>query len=367
MTFRPDRPYNDLPSLPPREDVETKAVLKACIAARASLAELRVSGQLIPNQSVLINSIPLLEAQASSEIENIVTTTDRLFRFANEAGDQADPATKEALRYRTALSEGFQSLRQRPVSTSTAVAVCRRIKGVDLDIRSTPGTALMNEATGAVIYTPPEGQELLRSKLANWERYIHEAEEIDPLVRLAVMHYQFEAIHPFIDGNGRTGRILNLLYLVDKGLLDIPVLYLSRYIIGNKRAYYDRLLAVTTQDAWEEWILYMLDAVRETADWSTARIRAIRDLLDQTAERIRRDLPKLYTRELAEVIFVNPYCRISDLVQAGIAKRQAASVYLKALTGNGLLQEVKAGRENLYINPALLALLRDRPAEQADR
>lgn len=360
MSFRPDTPYNTLPALPPRADVESKAVLKACISARAALAELRVSGQLIPNQSVLINSIPLLEAQASSEIENIVTTTDRLFRFANEPGDRADPATKEALRYRTALSEGFQSLKTRPVSTSTAVAVCRRIKGVDLDIRTTPGTTLMNEATGAVIYTPPEGQALLRDKLANWERYIHDAEEIDPLIRLAIMHYQFEAIHPFIDGNGRTGRILNLLYLVDKGLLDIPVLYLSRYIIGHKRAYYDRLLAVTTDGAWEDWILYMLQAVRETADWSTARIRAIRDLLDETAARIRRDLPKIYSRELAEVIFVNPYCRISDLVQAGIAKRQAASVYLKALVEAGLLQEVKAGRENLYINPALLSLLSDR-------
>lgn len=360
MTFRPDLPYNDLPPLPPKADVETKAVLKACIAARASIAELRVSGQLIPNQSVLINSIPLLEAQASSEIENIVTTTDRLFRFANESGDRADPATKEALRYRTALHEGFQSLKTRPVSTTTAVAVCRRIKGVDLDIRSTPGTALLNEATGAVIYTPPEGQEQLRSKLANWERYIHEAEDIDPLIRLAVMHYQFEAIHPFIDGNGRTGRVLNLLYLVDKGLLDIPVLYLSRYIIGNKRAYYDRLLAVTTHGAWEDWILYMLDAVRETSNWSTARIRTIRDLLDQSAERIRRDLPKIYSRELAEIIFVNPYCRISDLVDTGIAKRQTASAYLKALVENGLLEEVKAGRENLYVNPALLALLRDR-------
>ncbi|MGV0908416.1 protein adenylyltransferase Fic [Martelella sp. FOR1707] len=360
MSFQPDTPYNALPPLPPREDVESKAVLKACINARAALAELCVSGQLIPNQSVLINSIPLLEAQASSEIENIVTTTDRLFRFANEPAERADPATKEALRYRTALNEGFQSLKTRPISTSTAVAVCRTIKGVDLDIRTTPGTALMNEATGAVIYTPPEGQALLRDKLANWERYIHEAEEIDPLIRLAVMHYQFEAIHPFIDGNGRTGRILNLLYLVDKGLLDIPVLYLSRYVIGHKRAYYDRLLAVTTDGAWEAWILYMLQAVRETADWSTARIRAIRDLLDETAARIRRDLPKIYSRELAEVIFVNPYCRISDLVQAGIAKRQAASVYLKALVEAGLLQEVKAGRENLYINPALLALLSDR-------
>ncbi|ASV88468.1 adenosine monophosphate-protein transferase SoFic (plasmid) [Ochrobactrum quorumnocens] len=333
-------------------------MLKACIAA---LAELRVSGQLIPNQSVLINSIPMLEAQASSEIENIVTTTDRLFRFANEAGNQADPATKEALRYRTALNEGYLSVRNRPVSTSTAVAVCRTIKGVALDIRSTPGTALMNETTGAVIYTPPEGQELLRDKLANWERYIHEAEEIDPLIRLAVMHYQFEAIHPFTDGNGRTGRVLNLLYLVDKGLLDIPVLYLSRYIIGNKRAYYDRLLSVTTHGAWEDWILYMLEAVRETAEWSTTCIRAIRDLLDQTAGRMRRAPPKIYSRELAEVIFVNPYCRIGDLVEAGIAKRQAASVYLKALVDDGMLHEMKAGRENLYINPALLALLSDRP------
>ena len=220
----------------------------------------------------------------------------------------------------------------------------------------------MNEATGAVIYTPPEGEKTLRDKLANWERYIHEAEDIDPLIRLAVMHYQFEAIHPFTDGNGRTGRILNLLSLVDQDLLDIPVLYLSRYIIGNKQAYYDRLLGVTTHSAWEAWILYMLEAVRETADWSTARIRAIRDLLDQTAEQMRCELPKIYSRELAEVIFVHPYCRIGDLVEAGIAKRQAASVYLKALVESGLLQEMKSGRENLYINPALLALLSDRPA-----
>jgi Fic family protein len=367
MPFHPDRPYNDLPPLPPDKDVETKAVLKACIAARATLAELQVSGRLIPNQAVLINSIPLLEAQASSEIENIVTTTDRLFRFANEAVNQADPATKEALRYRTALSEGFHTLKQRPMSTSTAIAVCRTIKGAELDIRATPGTALISEATGAVVYTPPEGQALLRDKLANWERYIHEAEDIDPLIRLAVMHYQFEAIHPFTDGNGRTGRVLNLLYLVDKGLLDIPVLYLSRYIIGDKRSYYDRLLAVTTDGAWENWILYMLEAVCETAGWTTARIRAIRDLLDGTAERVRGELPKIYSRELVEVIFVHPYCRIGDLVSAGIAKRQTASVYLKTLVGHGLLQEVTAGRENLYINPALLALLSDKPPHAKSR
>lgn len=359
MLFNPALPFNNLPALPPKQDIETKSILKACIEARASLAELRVSSQLISNQSILINSIPLLEAQASSEIENIITTTDRMFRYSNEHSEQADPATKEALRHGTALNEGFHSLKERPVSTSTAVSVCRRIKGFNIDIRSAPGTAIMNEQTGAMIFTPPEGQELLRSMLSNWERYIHEAEDIDPLIRMAVMHYQFEAIHPFSDGNGRTGRALNILYLVDKGLLDIPVLYLSRYIIENTRAYYDRLIAVTMKGDWEDWILYMLQAVRETSDWSTARILAIRDLLNQTANRIRHDLPKIYTRELAEIIFVNPYCRISDLVDAGIAKRQSASVYLKALVENDLLEEVKAGRENLYINTALLRLLSD--------
>lgn len=231
---------------------------------------------------------------------------------------------------------------------------------MELDIRNTPGTALMNDATGAVIYTPPEGEDLLREKLANWERYIHEAEDTDPLIRLAVMHYQFEAIHPFVDGNGRTGRVLNLLYLVDKGLLDIPVLYLSRHIIQNKPIYYRYLLEVTTLGAWEQWVLFMLEAVKTTAQWTTNRIRSIRDLLERTAEQMRQNIPKIYTRELAELIFVNPYCRISDLVDSGVAKRQTAATYLKAMVSEGLLEEVKIGRENLYINPALLALLSER-------
>jgi Fic family protein len=179
MPFRPGRPYNDLPLLPPDRDIETKPVLKACIGARAAIAALKTAGELIPNQSVLINSIPLLEAQASSEIENIVTTTDRLFRFANEAASPPDSATKEALRYRTALHQGFQMLEKRPVSTAMAIDVCRTIKGVDLDIRATPGTALLNDATGEIIYSPPDGRDLLNEKLSNWERYIHEAEDID--------------------------------------------------------------------------------------------------------------------------------------------------------------------------------------------
>ena len=362
MPFLPDRPYNDLPQLPPARDIETRTVLKACIEARAALAEVKVAGQLIPNQAVLINSIPILEAQASSEIENIVTTTDRLFRFANEVGNQADHATKEALRYRTALYEGFLMLKKRPISTTMAVQICRTIKGVDMDIRSTPGTALMNDATNTVVYTPPEGNNLLREKLSNWERYIHEAEEVDPLIRMAVMHYQFEAIHPFTDGNGRTGRVLNLLFLVEMGLIDIPVLYLSRYIIRNKQDYYRLLLQVTTDAKWEDWILYMLNAVRDTSAWTTTKIRSIRELLEKTAETMRDRVPKIYSRELAEIIFVQPYCRIGDLVDAGIAKRQSASVYLKALAGIGVLEERKAGREKLFINPALLRLLSDQPS-----
>lgn len=357
MVFDPNRPFNDLPDLPPASETETKAILRSCIAARAALAELRVSGNLIPNQAMLINSIPLLEAQASSEIENIVTTTDRLFRYANDAAGRADPATKEALRYRTALHRGFEMLRRRPVSTAMAVEICRTIKGVGLDIRTTPGTTLVNDATDEVIYTPPEGEYVLRGKLANWERYIHEAEEIDPLIRLAVMHYQFEAIHPFVDGNGRTGRVLNLLYLVDKGLLDIPVLYLSRHIIRNRVLYYRHLLEVTTRQDWEAWILFFLEAVRTTAEWTTAKIRAIRELLDETGAGIRQRMPKIYSRELADLIFVHPYCRIGDVVKADIAKRQTAAVYLKALAAEGLLEEIRAGRENLYINPPLLTLL----------
>lgn len=358
MNFRPDRPFNDLPPLPPAADVESRPILKACIEARAALAQLKAAGDLIPNQTVLINTIPILEAQASSEIENIVTTTDRLFRFADRAAEaQADPATKEALRYRTALHEGFMQLAKRPITTATVIQICRTIRGVEMDIRSTPGTALANEATGKVIYTPPEGQSRLRDLLANWERYLHEHEETDPLIRMAVAHYQFEAIHPFTDGNGRTGRVLNLLFLVEKELLKLPVLYLSGYIIRHKADYYRLLLKVTTESAWEAWILFMLRAVLETARWTTAKITAIRNLLGKTAETIRRKAPKVYTRELAELIFVQPYCRINNLVDAGIAQRQSASVYLKKLAEIGVLEERKVGREKMFVNPEFLRLL----------
>lgn len=356
MPFDPTRPYNDLPLLPPKVELETRAVLKACIDARAALAELKQAGALIPNQAVLINTIPLLEAQSSSEIENVVTTTDRLFEFADR-NDAADPATKEALRYRTALRQGFDDLKRRPLSTATAVRICRTIKGVDVDVRRTPGTALVSERTGKVIYTPPVGERLIRDLLANWESFIHDASAIDPVVRLAVQHYQFEAIHPFIDGNGRTGRVLNLLFLVEQHLLDLPVLYLSRAILRQRAEYYRLLDAVRTEGAWEEWNLFMVDAVTDTARWTTAKIRAVRELIERTAARLSAEAPRLYTRELVELLFVQPYCRIGNLVDAGIAKRQTAAAYLQQLVGIGLLKEVKRGREKLFVNAPMLALL----------
>ena len=358
MTFNPSKPYNDLPLLPPKAQIETHAVLKACIEARAALGELKIAGSLIPNQSVLISTIPLLEAQASSEIENIVTTTDRLFQYANNSDISADLATKEALRYRTALYNGYQYLATKPLTTSTAVEVCRTIKGIDLDIRKSPGTTLLNDVTGEIIYTPPEGETLLRDMLSNWESFIHESEKIDPLVRMAIMHYQFEAIHPFIDGNGRTGRVLNLLYLVEKGLLNMPILYLSRYIIEHKSDYYRLLHKVTSEKNWEEWILYMLHAVSETATSTTEKIFSIKSLLESTTEKIRTQLPQIYTRELVELIFIQPYCRIHHVVDANLAKRQTASSYLKKLSEIGVLDEVKFGRESLFINPPFIKLLK---------
>jgi len=362
MAFDPLEPYNDLPALPPAADVESRAVLRACIAARAAVAELKAAGRLIPNQAVLVNSIPLLEAQASSEIENIVTTTDQMFLFDGVNQGEADPATKEALRYRTALWEGYQALGTRPLSTNTAIQICRAIKGVDMDIRKTPGTTLSNNRTAEVIYTPPQGEMLLREKLANWEHWmlglLPGAGEVVPLIRMAAAHYQFEAIHPFTDGNGRTGRVINLLYLIEQGLLDIPVLYLSRHILRNRADYYNGLQAVTDNGAWEPWLLYMLAGVTETARWTMDKIVAVRHLLEETAERIKRDAPAIYSRELAELVFVRPYCRIAHVVDAGLAKRQTASVYLKELTSIGILKEHKIGREKIFLNPAFIDLLK---------
>lgn len=357
LSFSPANPYDDLPALPPKKEVETKPVLKACITARASLAKLSKAGEMLPNQSVLVNTLPLLEAQSSSEIENIVTTTDRLFQYADSSSQNADPATKEALRYRTALFEGYRALSNRPITTRTAELLCSTIKGVDMRVRTVPGTTLSNDRTGQVIYTPPVGEDILRDKLANWERYIHNEDDVDPLIKMAISHYQFEAIHPFTDGNGRTGRLINILYLIEQGLLTLPILYLSRHIILNKADYYKLLLEVTTKDNWEAWILYMLQAVESTASWTCGKIDQIVILMEQTRKIMRSEAPKIYSHELNDLLFTQPYCRIKNIVDAGIAKRQTAATYLKELSSIGLLAERKIGRENIYINPRFMSVL----------
>ncbi len=356
-TFQPDQPFNALPLLPPEGEIETTAVLKKCIAAHLALSGLKHAAVFLPDQSVLINTIPLLEAQSSSEVENIVTTADALFRHAEDESSAPDAATKETLRYRTALRVGYEGIKERPLSTRTAIEVCSVIRDIEMDIRKIPGTKLTGQGTGEIVYTPPEGEPTLRDLMQNWERFIHEQEQIDPLVRLAIMHYQFEAIHPFTDGNGRTGRIMNILFLVEQGLLEIPVLYLSRYIIQYRDEYYRLLLDVTRHGAWEPWILFMLDAIETTATWTYDRVGQIEDLIRLTTDVIRARKPKILSAELINALFKQPYCRIEYLVETGIAKRETASKYLKQLCEIGILKEIKSGRDKLFLNPRFITVL----------
>ncbi len=357
MPWNPELPYNDLPLLPLSRNPETVRVLKSCVEARAAVARLEGTAALIPNPAVLVRTLPLLEAQASTEIENIVTTHDRLFRqlAVDEAG--GDAATKEALNYRHALLEANAALEGRPLTTRMAEAICSRLRGVDSTVRRVPGIKLANPATKEVIYTPPEAESHLRDLLANWEVFVNAEDDLDPLVRLAVAHYQFEAIHPFTDGNGRTGRVINSLILVQRGLLSQPILYLSRYILGQRRDYYRLLLGVTRDDNWEDWILFVLDGIRETAEWTSAKILEVLDLMEWATSLVKRQLPKIYSRELIETVFARPYSRIADLVDREIVHRQAAARYLKALVSVGLLEEQRSGRDLLFVNRRMLELL----------
>ncbi|WP_312816612.1 protein adenylyltransferase Fic [Atlantibacter subterraneus] len=353
MNWHPETPYNALPLIPPDlEHIETRNVLKACISARAAIAELKTAGELIPDQGLLINILPMLEAKDSSRIENIVTTSDRLFQYADRE-EGADPATKEALRYRTALYDGYNHLSSYPLCTNTAVAICTNLRAVQTDIRKTPGTVLRDH-NNSVVYTPPVGEDVIRNLLANWERFIHGDDDVDPLVKMAIAHYQFECIHPFPDGNGRTGRILNILYLIQAGLLSLPILYLSRFILERRDDYYTLLRRVTEHGDWEAWIVFMLEAVENTSRWTTDKISVVRELITNTTEYVREKLPKIYTHELIQALFAQPYCRIENLVERGVAKRQTASTYLKQLVEIGVLEEMSAGREKLYLNTRLL-------------
>lgn len=358
MGFDRNVPYNDLPELPPRAELETVPVLKMAARAHRAIAELKISGRLIPNQAVLIQALGLSEAKLSSEIENIVTTNDELYRAFADGNMPIEPQTKEVLHYKDALWHGFKALTQkkRLLTTPLFIELVQILRSSTHGLRTLPGTKLVNP-TGETKYTPPEGESIIQRKLSNLEAFMHTESSLDPLIKMAVMHYQFEAIHPFADGNGRAGRILNILYLVDKQLLDIPILYLSRYIIANKTAYYNGLQQVTESNAWESWVLYMLLGLEQTAIVTKEQILTIHDLIQKTAQKVRLELPRIYSKDLIEILFRSPYCKIKFLEESGIAKRQTASVYLKELQRIGILQGIKMGRDIYYLNESFLKAL----------
>lgn len=354
--WSPAEPFNQLPD-PPVSLLETKAVLKATVEARAALASLDQAVKRIPNPGVLVSTIPLLEAQASSEVENIVTTTDELFRFAAEPEEAASPQVKETLRYRSALFAGLNSIQNRPLTALTAMEVCTHIKARQMGVRELPGTYIGNPATKEARYTPPEGRQVIEQKLSAWEKFIHHSADIDPLIVMSAAHYQFEAIHPFADGNGRTGRILNVLLLVEAGLIREPVLYLSRHIIRNKDEYYERLLAVSRDGAWEKWLLFMLEGVRATSLETLEIIDEIQNLQRIMREDLREITSAGANADLLDLLFEQPYCRIANVVEKCEVSRPTATKWLGELVNAGKLADVKVGRERLFINYRFLNAL----------
>ena len=354
--FDRNQPFNDLPALPPAGNLETAAVLKKAISASRALAELKGMAERMPNQAMLIDSLVLQEARASSEIENILTTNDEVYKAASDEALPASAEAKEVLRYRQALNHGFRQIKTRPLATGLFVEIAQLIKEMQFDVRRMPGTRIAN-SKGETIYTPPEGEAVIRDKLRELENFMHADDGLDVLVKMALVHYQFEAIHPFADGNGRTGRILNVLYLVDQGLLNLPVLYLSRYIIDHKAAYYEGLRRVTEEAAWQDWVLYMLDAIQQTSIRTHVQITEILALMEAVRERVQREAPGIYSKDLIEQIFRQPYCKIAFLERAGMGTRQTCAKYLRELEAMGILTGQKIGREVYFINTALFKLL----------
>lgn len=357
MTWAPDSPFNDLPDLPPPTDVESKRILKQVAEARAALASLDQAARRIPNPRVLLNSIPLLEAQASSEIENIVTTADELFTADQLDEESARPEAKEALRYRVALLDGVRSVRERPLSTGTLISICSTLQARDMRVRDLPGTFIGNPVTREATYTPPEGQRLLMERLDAWSRFIHSNTSLDPLVLMALAHYQFEAIHPFSDGNGRTGRIVNILLLIDRGLLSEPILYLSRYIIQNKSEYYRLLLAVTAESAWEDWVTFMLEGIRQTALSTIEKIDDIQALHREMQAELRAALPGGANADLLDVLFEQPFCRITTVMDRCSVSRPTATKWLKLLADAQILVPLKVGKSLIFVNRKFFSLL----------
>lgn len=358
----------EVQKLPPASLEETRPILKKLALAHRYLAELKGVAASIPNQTILINTLALQEAKDSSAIENIITTHDDLYKAELFSDSITDAATKEVSRYADALRHGFDLVQKHHILTLNHILeIQKRLEQNDAGIRKLSGTALVNQASGQVVYSPPQDYETVLALMGNLVEYINRPEmhEVDPLVKMAVIHHQFESIHPFYDGNGRTGRIINILYLVQEGLLSLPILYLSRYIIANKAEYYRLLQEVRDTGQWEAWILYILDAVEKTSQETIALVDGIKTLMMDYKHRIRAGFPKMYSQDLINNLFRHPYTKIDFLTRDLNVTRLTATRYLDTLTESGFLVKEKIGRSNYYVNLPLFELLTDASAQVA--
>lgn len=356
-TWDPSQPFQNLPPLPPEQEVETAEVLKKLIEARSALAAMDQAARRLPNPEVLLSTLTVIEAQASSEIANVVTTTDELFRHI-DTQEGASPDVKEALRYRAGLYTGLELVRNRgTITRNTAETICTELAGRQVTLRRNPGTIIASTRRKAAIYTPPTGYETLDRLMGEWEQYVNQPGPHDALVKMALAHYQFEAIHPFDDGNGRTGRIINILQLVKDELLASPVLYLSRYIIAHKDEYYRRLLRVTSHGEFLEWTLFMLDAVQQTASSTLELIDRLQELEEQIKTAVAEAVPSGGNIALVELLTARPYTRTVNVEQACSVSRPTARKWLASLVKAQVLQRREEGREVLYVNTRYLQAL----------
>ncbi len=349
-----------IPDLPLNPDLlETRAVLKALVAAHTALAELKGHARSIPNQGILIDTLVLQEAKASSEIENIVTTQDQVFQISPTTRAFENANQKEVARYRDALRCGLEGLsrNQQILSNNTIISMFQTLKGTTGGFRKTLGTELLNERTGETVYVPPQQPDEIERHMVNLERFINseDGEAVDPLVRMALIHHQFESIHPFPDGNGRIGRIINVLYLVQQGLLDTPILYLSRYITQNKAGYYHRLQSTRDSGDWEPWLLYMIEGVEKISQDTIRLITEIKRLMADYKTRMREGY-KFYSQDLLNNLFRHPYTRIEYVMADLSVSRPTASRYLDELRKGGLVERVESGRDVYFVNVPLVAM-----------
>jgi len=358
--FNKDIPYNDLPDLPPKANLETPAIFKATIRANKLLAELKGFCQTLPNPELLLNTIVLQESKESSAIENIVTTQDELYKATLMGDNIKNQPAKEVLQYREAMYWALEELKNKGfIATNLIVGIMQKLRNTQDTIRKNPGTKLSNPSNELIVYTPPEGEDIIRKKLQALENFMNDNElsDLDPLVKMALIHYQFEAIHPFSDGNGRTGRILNILYLINQNLMGLPVLYLSKYIIENKNDYYRLLREVTETQNWHDWVLYVVNGIAQTSSTTLIKIKKILELKAVAEAELKDKMGSVFTRELNDLLFSYPYIKISVLEEIGIAKRQTASLYLQKIEECGWLSSFKLGREIYYINQKLIDVL----------